>query len=242
MSEIIQWFDSLPKFTRYWFGLSVVFPIVGKFGIFSPMSVVLTPQFISQFQIWRPFTATFYYPTGFHYLMNLYFLYNYSLRLETGPEFASKPAEYLFLLIFNWFWAVVIGYLFSIPLLMDPMVLSVLYIWCQFNKETVVSFWFGIRVKAMYLPFVLLGFNVLMGGSAYFEILGIIIGHLYYFTMVKYPAENGVHLISPPQILYDYFPNIQGRVGGFTYVPPTQPQPTSERRHNWGRGFTLGGT
>ena len=40
------------------------------------------------FQIWRPFTALLFYPitpsTGFHFLINLYFLYNYSLRLETG--------------------------------------------------------------------------------------------------------------------------------------------------------------
>lgn len=41
-----------------------------------------------QFQIWRPLTAVLYFPmsgpSGFHYLMNLYFLYSYSTRLETG--------------------------------------------------------------------------------------------------------------------------------------------------------------
>lgn len=36
------------------------------------------------FQIWRPVTATFFFPTGFQYLINLYFLYHYSTRLETG--------------------------------------------------------------------------------------------------------------------------------------------------------------
>lgn len=35
-------------------------------------------------QIWRPVTAVFFYPMGFHYLVNLYFLYTYSIRLETG--------------------------------------------------------------------------------------------------------------------------------------------------------------
>lgn len=39
-------------------------------------------------QIWRPITATFFFPvgpgTGFLYLVNLYFLYQYSSRLETG--------------------------------------------------------------------------------------------------------------------------------------------------------------
>lgn len=32
-------------------------------------------------------------------------------------------------------------------LLMIPLIMSVLYVWAQFNKETVVSFWFGTRFK-----------------------------------------------------------------------------------------------
>lgn len=45
-------------------------------------------------QIWRPFSATLYFPvgpgTGFLYLVNLYFLYQYSSRLETGSFFVPK--------------------------------------------------------------------------------------------------------------------------------------------------------
>ena len=38
--------------------------------------------------------------------------------------------------------------------LMDLTVTAVLYIWCMLNKETVVRYWFGIELKAMYLPWV----------------------------------------------------------------------------------------
>ena len=30
---------------------------------------------------------------------------------------------------------------------MDPMIISVLYIWCQLNKDTIVNFWFGTQFK-----------------------------------------------------------------------------------------------
>lgn len=30
---------------------------------------------------------------------------------------------------------------------MDPLVLSVLYVWCQLNKDVIVSFWFGTQFK-----------------------------------------------------------------------------------------------
>lgn len=48
---------------------------------------------------------------------------------------------------------------------MDPMVLSVLYVWCQLNKDVIVNFWFGTRFKAMYLPWVLLIVNLLLSGG-----------------------------------------------------------------------------
>lgn len=36
-------------------------------------------------------------------------------------------------------------------LLMDPLVLSVLYVWCQVNKDTIVQFWFGMQFKVRVL-------------------------------------------------------------------------------------------
>lgn len=30
---------------------------------------------------------------------------------------------------------------------MIPLIMSVLYVWAQFNKDTIVSFWFGTRFK-----------------------------------------------------------------------------------------------
>lgn len=56
------------------------------------------------------------------------------------------------------------------------MVLSVLYVWCQLNKDVIVNFWFGSRFKAMYLPWVLLGMNFILSSgydiiSQYFTVL-----------------------------------------------------------------------
>lgn len=52
MTEITDWFRSLPVFTRYWFGLSVVFPILGRFRLVSPQYLVLTYDlFVRKFQV-----------------------------------------------------------------------------------------------------------------------------------------------------------------------------------------------
>lgn len=102
---------------------------------------------------------------------------------------------------------------------MDPMVMSVLYVWCQLNKDVVVTFWFGTRFKAMYLPWVLLAFNLIIAGGGMMELMGIIVGHLYFFLTIKYPQDfGGATLLQTPQILYNFFPNQRG-VSSFGQAP-----------------------
>lgn len=129
------------------------------------------------------------------------------------------------------------------------MVLSVLYIWCQLNKDTIVNFWFGTRFKAMYLPWVLLAFNMIISGGGVMELVGILVGHLYFFLMFKYPQElGGPVLLQTPTILKQWFPDQVGGVHGFG-VPPQRAAAQARDRpagglfrgHNWGRGQTLGG-
>lgn len=83
--------------------------------------------------------------------------------------------------------------------------------------------------------------------SALFEIIGILVGHLYYFSVVKYPDyNNGVRLITTPSFLEYYFPSTRNPGGvsgsGFNFMSPpsSRSDRSSETRHRWGRGQTLG--
>lgn len=143
MSEVSNFFKTLPIFTRYWFSLSLAFPLIGRFRLIKVTNLILAyDPFIRHFEIWRGLTSLFYYPASFHLLMNLYFLYVYSLRLETR-DFNGRPADYFYMLIFNWIVCLIAGLILEFNILMDAMILSVIYIWCQLNKEALVDFWFG---------------------------------------------------------------------------------------------------
>uniref|UniRef100_A0A3Q3BH15 Derlin n=1 Tax=Kryptolebias marmoratus TaxID=37003 RepID=A0A3Q3BH15_KRYMA len=256
MSDIGEWFRSIPLITRYWFAASIAVPFIGKLGLIDFRNLMLFSELVfSRFQIWRPVTATFYFPitpnTGFLYLVNLYFLYHYSTRLETGA-FDGRPADYVFMLLFNWICIVVSSHPHP-DLLMIPMIMSVLYVWAQFNKDMIVSFWFGTRFKAHYLPWVILAFNFIIGGSFVNELTGNLVGHLYFFLMFKYPMDlGGRSFLSTPEFLYRFFPNRRGGVSGFGAPPSRRPAPQEHAgggggggggggRHNWGQGFRLGG-
>ena len=81
----------------------------------------------------------------------------------------------------------IVALFMNIMVLMDPLVLAVLYIWCQLNKDTITTFWFGTQFKAMYLPWVLFAFNLIIANGGVMELIGILIGHLYFFLMFTYP-------------------------------------------------------
>ncbi|CAD6230710.1 GSCOCG00012182001-RA-CDS [Cotesia congregata] len=250
MSDFRNWVNSLPIFTRYWLMLTIGLSLIGRFGLVSSQLLTLRyDNLIHNFEIWRVVTSLFYYPlrqgTGFHFMINCFFLYRYSLKLEQ-EEFIGRPADYFFMLIFNWMCCVVIGLIVNLPLLMDPMVISVLYVWCQLNQNVIVNFWFGSRFKAMYLPWVLCGFNLILSGNGILELIGILVGNLYFFLKFKYPQEyDGPELLNTPKILEKYFPVQRVNIGGFSDNNVNNRAQLQLNRHifgghNWGRGHVLG--
>ena len=247
-NDLGDWFRGIPVVTRWWFSLSIGFTLLGRFGLLNVMHMFLSFKLVVyKFQIWRLFTSIVFYPlspaNGFHYLINLYFLYSYSTRLESGL-FDGRPADHLFMLLFNSIISIIIGFLLNLFFLMDPLVLSVLYVWCQINKDTIVTFWFGMQFKAMYLPWVLAIFNMIISGGGLKEIIGIFVGHLYFFLMFKYPQDfGGTRFISTPGFLYKLLPNRRGTVAGFGMAPASR-RATNDRdngggRHAWGQGQRL---
>ncbi|GMR53103.1 hypothetical protein PMAYCL1PPCAC_23298, partial [Pristionchus mayeri] len=248
MSDIGDFFRNMPVITRYWFSLSAFVPLLGRFGLINPQWMYLDWElFAYRFQFWRPITALIYYPlnpqTGFHWLMMIYFLYNYSKSVEQGV-FDGRPADYLFMLIFSGLVCTGLCFAASIPFMLEPMVMAVLYVWSQLNKDTIVSFWFGTRFKAMYLPWILVGFNAILRGGGINELLGILIGHTYFFLAFKYPQDHGGEsLIRTPEFLYNLLPSEQGGVHSFggSSVEQRRAAGAGGNGYAWGRGQQLGG-
>ena len=92
----------------------------------------------------------------------------------------------------------------------------------------------------MYLPWVLCAFDFIANQGGMQELIGILVGHLYFFLKFKYPQEfGGADLLKTPQILEYYFPPSRSNIRGFG-VAPSQPAGSTFRAHSWGRGNVLG--
>lgn len=62
------------------------------------------------------------------------------------------------------------------------------YLWSRRNPGVQISLFFLITFSAPYLPWVLLGFSALLGHDVKQDLLGIAVGHAYFFLEDVWPA------------------------------------------------------
>ncbi|CAG8455526.1 11470_t:CDS:2 [Ambispora leptoticha] len=244
--QVTIWYKSLPSCTRFLFSSFVGITAAGTF-LTGPHLLFFEPQLIFKFrypQLWRAYTCFFFQHFGLNFAFQLYFLYRYSKELET-TKFAGRTADYV--------WFLATSSIYPLYYYNPALVMSIVYLWSQHNRDKIVSFLFGLTFKAVYFPFVLLAYEFLSrnGALPLSMIVGILAGHLYFFLDELYPASGGPRLIRTPQWLYRFFPLGVSSDGiraayGRIFTPNTQntqsttiPQrPVSG--HNWGRGQRLG--
>ncbi|CAK9141637.1 unnamed protein product [Ilex paraguariensis] len=80
----------------------------------------------------------------------------------------------------------------------DSLVFMVVYVWgSMFPNEPVHIPRFG-EVKGLYIPWCVLGLDYLLGNPVTPDILGIIVGHVYYFFAVLHPLAGGKNIFTAP--------------------------------------------
>lgn len=90
--------------------------------------------------------------------------------------------------------------LVSMPFLGHPLSSTLVYIWSRRNPDTRLSFLGLLVFTAPYLPWVLMAFSLVLHGSIpKDEIMGVVIGHIWYFFSDVYPPlHNGSRPFDPP--------------------------------------------
>ena len=189
MEDLQRKFNEIPPVTKWLCTSTFVLTLAGNFGMISPMNLLLFwNPLVQGFEVWRIITCyLFAGKLGFPFVINLIFLFRHSSQLES-LEFRQRSADYLYFILVTCAILAIFGLYFSIPLLSAGLNAAVIYYWSKCFADIEVSFFFGLKFRGQYLPWMLLAFNIVMGDVPITQLLGILASHLFYFFKVTYPA------------------------------------------------------
>lgn len=254
-----DWFQQLPIITKIILTSTVLSAACVSFGFISPMSLIFHwPSVYYKFEIWRLLSSFLFAGSfSFPFLMHVYMLYQNSVRYEASPfntGARGTSADYLWMLIFSMGVICFLGYIFELPLLSEPFLYVIMYVWSRREPEAQANI-FGFKFQAIYLPWLYVALRLLMGNSIVGPLVGIAAGHLYYFLVDILPNSHGMELIKTPEFCVNIIeqltgfsqPSLAGR--GSTGPPAARNEngPQGGNRgvfprggYNWGAGRTLG--
>lgn len=259
------WFESVPLLTKVLVMSALISAGCTSFGLVSPYQLVLDwPKVINKFEIWRIFT-TFFFCGGFSFnlLMHLLVLYENCRRYESNPYntgTGGNSADMLWMLLICGGVLLALSYGFELMLLSEELLYVILYVWSRREPNLPLNLFGVVRLKSLYLPWAYVAMRLFMGGSITEAVIGIAVGHLYYFFVEVFPLSHGYTLIRTPKFCLDviqwivrYLPSPIGMTNtGFNVFPPSAARastgtapaaPATAQRstgHQWGRGRALG--
>lgn len=219
-----------PPVTVAYIGTCIFLTVAVQLNILSPFQLYFNPSLIlTKFQLWRLVTSFCFFGTfNFNFLFNILFAYRYCRMLEE-TWYSSRTADFIMMFLFCGCLTSIIAVFVQIIFLSHVLTMMLVYVWSRRNPFVRLNIFGVIDVNAPYLPWVFLAFAFLLGNNTLNDIIGIIVGHLYYFLEDVFPEQqNGFRVLKTPQFMktlfnrrqvnrdYEPLPEAQ-RPGGFNW-------------------------
>ncbi|KAG4092828.1 DER1-domain-containing protein [Neocallimastix lanati (nom. inval.)] len=212
-----QWYLEIPIVTRVYLTLVALTSFACTLDLIKPIQLYFNWNLIlHDHEVWRLITSFLYFGNfSIDFIFHMFFISRYSRMLEEG-SFRGRTADYFWLLMLG-----VISFIIVIPIftarsqflfLSTPLTFMLVYIWSRRNPQVRMSFLGILNFNAPYLPWVLLGFTIILNNIwPAGDILGLIIGHIYYFLEDVYPKLFNLpvsyHMLGAPKFVkktFDY--------------------------------------
>lgn len=186
--------------TRYFLGITFLFSFCMTYAIIGPSSLFLIWQYVGQGKIWLVLTTFFYAgPFSMNFLFTM--MMNYYTIKNVESYYSRREAEMATLFLFNALCSLALSTLADVYMVMQPQfVFSLMYVWCKKNPDGQVSIW-GFPVKTGNLPYVMIAFHVLTGGSPIADLVGLATGMAYIYLKEVLPGTHGYNLVETPRFI-----------------------------------------
>lgn len=232
-----QEYWQMPVVTRMYTTACVVTTLSVQLELITPFQLYFNPELIfKRYQFWRLITNFLFFGSiGFNFLFNMIFTYRYCRMLEEG-SFRGRTADFVFMFLFGGAIMTVIALFVNLVFLGQAFTIMLVYIWSRRNRYVRMNFFGLLTFKAPLLPWVLFGFSLVLGNSVTVDLIGITVGHAYYFLEDVFPqTHGGFRTLKTPGFLKAIF-------DAPLEDPNYQPLPEEDRPggFHWGEGQRVG--
>ncbi|XP_050101287.1 derlin-2 [Anopheles aquasalis] len=228
---IRQEYMEIPIVTRVYSTACLITTLSVHLDIVTPYQLYFNPKLIFRhFQLWRICTTFLFFGTfGFNFLFNMIFTFRYCRMLEEN-SFRGKSSDFVMMFLFGGTVLVILALFANLLFLGQAFTIMLVYVWSRRNPFVRMNFFGVLNFQAPYLPWVLLGFSVLIGNTIWVDLIGIVVGHIYYFLEDVFPNQTGgIKILKTPRILKLLFDEVPDDPN---YVPLPEDQPGG---FNWRR-------
>lgn len=214
----------MPTVTRFYITACVLTTLGVQLDLLSPFQLYFNYKLIFiHHQYWRLITTFLFFGTiSFTFMFNIMFTYRYSRMLEEG-SFRSNSADFFFMLLFGAILMIIIAPFVKLLFLGHAFTIMLVYIWAKRNTHIQLSLFGLFNFRAPHLPWILLGFSLILGNSILTDVMGILVGHVYYYLQDVFPYLPGGFrcLKTPKLIVYLFNPSeyYMERINGQTVQP-----------------------
>ncbi|KAL4595967.1 hypothetical protein ACB092_12G130200 [Castanea dentata] len=190
MSTPAEYYLSLPPVSKFYRVACLMTTSALYLDLYNPYNIALFYGLVvKRFQVWRLITNFFFLgPFSFPFAFHLLIIARYGVSLERGP-FDKRTANNVWMFIFG---ALPLLVMAAVPYLWSPfmggsLVFMLIYVWSREYPNALIN---------IYVPS--LAFDLLLGKPLMPDILGMVVGHLYYFLTVLHPLAGGKFILKTP--------------------------------------------
>ena len=199
MGDVLQWYYDIPVISRCYLTFAVATTTACFLDLVSPLTLYYNLDLIvGKGQYWRLLTSFFFFGSfSLDFLFHMYFFIRYCRLLEEGP-FRGRKVDFVYMLFIGAFLmltcSVVMSAFTKIKFLGHPLAFMMVYVWARGpeNLNVRMSLLGIFPFSAPYLPWVLLVFSLLLGNPIETDLMGILVGHLYFFFDRIFPQVADV--------------------------------------------------
>ncbi|KAH8605076.1 putative Der1 like family [Trypanosoma vivax] len=243
------WFRSLGPVTRRILVASVAITMLSSVRAVPFPYLLLDYSALKRFELWRPATAALFFGNfSFPWLISIAMFVSY-LSYNEENDFKGKSGDYAWMIVVLITGLTIGGLSLSLPVTSGGLLMSLCWIFCKRHPELRMAL-YSFEFNATTFPWVLLAFHFILGQNIVEDVLGIVVGHMFFFVKDLLPLTNPIDPLRTPSWFLRHVLANDGaqRVGSIfpqsgTFVRQSSGRAAEERSrsHRWGPGRALGG-